>query len=253
MRSSCSSAAASTISAATTNSSSAATSTACFGTSSTSTCSPDPPMKSFLSARPARSEPGPGRDVRLYQSETAEILEGPEPLQARVMLFVIAGLFVSMLVLTLVMRVDRVVTSDWGQTVTVQPTIVLGALDQSIIKTINVKEGDRVAAGQVLATLDPTFTAADVGALRAQIASLDAQIARCKAELARQPFTMEADAATGATSYVALQREFYLQRKAQFDAQLRAYDEQVAQTKATIGKYQNDMARFGDRSRISQQ
>jgi HlyD family secretion protein len=209
-------------------------------------------MKLFRSVRPAPSEAEPGRELRLYQSETAEILEGPEPLQARLTLFVLFGLFVSVVLVSSVMRIDRVVSSLSGVTVTVEPTIVLGALDQSIIKTLDVREGDRVPRGQVVATLDPTFASADVGALRAQIASLDAQIARAKAELAQQPFTM-ADGAPGATSYVAMQRELYRQRKSQFDAQLHAYDEQIAQEKATIAKYQNDQARFGDRQRISSQ
>lgn len=208
-------------------------------------------MKLFRSVRPAPSEAeAADRELRLYQSETAEILEGPEPLQARLMLFVLFGLFVSMVLVAAVMRIDRVVSSQSGVIVTVEPTIVLGALDQSIIKTLDVKEGDRVAKGQVVATLDPTFASADVGALKAQIASLDAQIARAKAELAQQPFTMP-DGPPGTTSYVAMQRELYRQRKSQFDAQLHAFDEQIAQEKATIAKYQNDQARFGDRQRIS--
>ena len=78
------------------------------------------------------------------------------------------------------MRVDRVVTSSAGQIVTTEPTIVLQALDPSIIKTIDVQEGERVKRGQLLATLDPTFAAADVGAAQSQVASLNAQIARAR-------------------------------------------------------------------------
>ena len=51
-----------------------------------------------------------------------------------------------------------------------------------------MREGERVKAGDELATLDPTFAAADVEALKLQIASLDAQIARCEAELANRPY-----------------------------------------------------------------
>ena len=43
-------------------------------------------------------------------------------------------------------------------------------------------------AGQVLAQLDPTFAAADVGALAAQVASLQAQVSRLQAEADGQPF-----------------------------------------------------------------
>jgi len=211
-------------------------------------------MKSFLSVLQTRpSPPEPGRDVRIFQSETAEILSGPEPVQARITLFVLAGLFLTLTLVALTMRIDRVVTSTSGQMVTIEPTVVLGALDQSIIKSLDVREGQIVHQGDLLATLDPTFTTADVGALKAQVASLNAEIARCQAELAQKPFDMAPQADPVANSYIALQREYYLQRKAQYDAQMRSYNEQIAQLKATIAKYQADQARYGDRAKISKE
>jgi HlyD family secretion protein len=208
-------------------------------------------MKLFRSGRRPTPEADPQRDIRLYESETAEILNGPEPVQARVTLLVLAGIFASLILIAVVMKIDRVVNSTFGQIVTVEPTIVLGALDQSIIKTLNVKEGERVSRGQLLATLDPTFATADVGALRAQVASLDAQIARGKAELAQKPYDPPPNPDAGISGYNNLQRQYYLQRKAQFDAQVRSYNEQIGQYKATIAKFQNDEARYGDRAKVS--
>jgi membrane fusion protein, hemolysin D len=210
-------------------------------------------MTLFRSARPAPPELEAGRAVRIFQSETAEILDGPEPIQTHMTLLVLVGLFVSLLLVALCMRVDRVVSSSFGHIVTVDPTVVLGALDQSIIKTIDVREGQQVHKGQQLATLDPTFTTADVGALKAQVANYGAQIARCQAELAHKPFDMAPQSDPVANSYIAAQRQYYLQRKAQYDAQLRGYDEQMAQQKATLAKYVNDQARYGDRAKISKE
>ncbi|HEX3882038.1 MAG TPA: HlyD family type I secretion periplasmic adaptor subunit [Stellaceae bacterium] len=209
-------------------------------------------MKSFLSVRRAANDlVEPGKEIRLYQSETAEIIEGPDPVQAHVTLWVITGLFASMLLVAAVTRIDRVVNSTAGHIVTVDPTIVLGGLDQSLVKTIEVGEGQQVEAGQLLATLDPTFTTSDVDALKAQVANYAAEIARCKAELAQQPFNMAPTGSPGVAGYVALQRAYYDQRKAQFDAQVRSYDSQIGQQKATLAKYQNDAARYVDRSKIS--
>jgi len=210
-------------------------------------------MKLFPSSRPnaAPELATPGREVRVFQSETAEILEAAQPSQSLLSAFVLAGVFISLLLIAVCMRVDRVITSSAGEIVTVDPTVVLGALDQAIIKTIDVSEGQKVAKGELLATLDPTFTTADVGALKAQVASLDAQIARCRAELAQKPFDLAPASDPVANSYITTQRQYYLQRKAQFDAQVHTYNDQIAQYKATIAKYQNDQARYGDRAKIS--
>jgi hemolysin D len=198
-----------------------------------------------------RPEASPDRLIRLFQSETAEIREGPEPLQLRLTLYGLVSLVVSMIAISVLMPMDRIVTSIAGVVVTTEPIIVLQALDPSIIKTIDIQEGDRVKAGQLLSTLDPTLAAADVTALRLQIASLEAQIARCEAELAQQPFDPPPATQPGAAGYTALQKSYYDQRKAQFDAQIRANDEQIAQIRATIAKLRSDQARYDDRAKIS--
>lgn len=198
-----------------------------------------------------RHETSPDRMIRLFQSETSEICEGPEPVQLRLTLYVLSTFLASLIAVAALMQMDRVVTSTLGVVVTTKPTIVLQALDPSIIKSIDVQEGDRVKVGRLLATLDPTFAAADVSALRLQLASLDAQIARCEAEIAREPYHQANGAFPEAASYAALQQSFYDQRKAQFGAQLQADNEQVAQLQATITKLRNDETRYADRSKIA--
>ena len=101
-------------------------------------------------------------DVRRFQSETAEIREAQEPRWARITVHLLAALFVVAILGMCVTRVDRVVTSSGGKIVSTEPVSVYQALDPSIVKSIDVSEGDEVAAGQLLATLDPTFAAADV-------------------------------------------------------------------------------------------
>ena len=206
-------------------------------------------MGSFRLA-PMRHEQSSDPLIRVFQSETAEIREDPEPARLRLTLHLLAVLFFSLLAVSIFMPMDRVITSTAGQIVTIEPTIVLQALDPSIIKTLDVQPGERVKGGQLLATLDPTLTAADVTAATLQIASLDAEVARAEAELAREKF----DPAAGTTpqaAYLALQKEYFLQRKQQYDAQLHAYDEQIAQNRATIRKLKDDVAHYDDRVKIS--
>jgi hemolysin D len=210
-------------------------------------------MKSFRSDKTLRSDAPPEKVIRLFQSETGEIVEAPEPTGVRSTIYVLAALVVAVLVLSVVTRIDRVVTSTSGEIVTTQPTLVLQALDPSIIKTLNVREGERVNAGEVLATLDPTFATADVDALKLQVASLDAQVARCEAELSNLPYDPPPSADPSVGRYAQLQQTYYLQRKAQFDDQLRAYEAQMAQYTATAAKLQNDAALYTDRGRLARQ
>jgi hemolysin D len=208
-------------------------------------------MKSFRSG-PSSPNAAPDNLIRLFQSETAEILAAPEPRRVRATLWILSAMVVSLLAASSFTQLDRIVASK-GQIVTVQPTIVVQALDPSIIKTLEVHEGQRVKAGEVLATLDPTFASADVSALNLQLASLNAQIARSEAELAQRPFDPPASPDPAVTRYGELQKAYYLQRKAQLESQIRSYEEQMSQTKATIAKLQNNQARYGDRAKLAKE
>ena len=128
--------------------------------------------------------------VRQFQSETDAIREAPEPRWARITVLVLAGMLVSLIVIMVLTRMDRVITSQAGKIVPTQQVNVFQALDTSIIRSIDVHEGQRVAKGQLLATLDPTFASADVQQLKQQSASLEAQIARDRAELDQQPLDL---------------------------------------------------------------
>src|SRR5688500_18801282 len=124
--------------------------------------------------------------VRQFQSETDAIREAAEPLVARATLFVLLAFVISIGAILCLTRVDRVITSANGSIVPVGHVNVLQALDPSIIKTIDGREGEQVKPGQFLATLDATFTSADLAQAKLQIASLEAQAARDESELKQQ-------------------------------------------------------------------
>jgi len=202
-----------------------------------------------FASRLRRSTP-PDALIRIFQSETAEVREDPEPAQLRLTLHALAVLFIALLAVTVFMKMDRVITSNAGLIVTTEPTIVLQALDPSIIKSLDAQEGERVSRDQLLATLDPTFAAADVSAAKAQIAGLEAQIARAEAELDHRDFNPPLGSGPE-SAYLALQKNYFEQRKGQFEAQLLAYNEQIAQNQATIRKLKDDLDHYEDRVKIA--
>ena len=189
--------------------------------------------------------------IRRFQSETDAITEASNPQWARITVLTLAGLFVSVIVIMCLTKIDRVVTSAGGKLVSTERANVFQSLDPSIIKSINVHEGDEVQAGQVLATLDPTFAAADVKQLRQQVAGLRAQIARDEAQLNKHPLTLPPETDADALKSAAVQKEFYNQQVAQYKAQISSFDAKISQTQATIQKYQSDADRYQQREQIA--
>ena len=78
-------------------------------------------------------------------------------------------------------EVDRIVTAQ-GKLITTQPDVIIQTAVTTPIRTMLARFGDQVNAGDVLATLDPTFSAADLNLLRAKSAGLECKIARMTAE-----------------------------------------------------------------------
>lgn len=190
--------------------------------------------------------------VRQFQSETDAIREESEPIAARVTVYALTAFLVVCVGLMFLTKLDRIVSSQGGKIVPVDQVNVFQALDPSIIKSIAVREGEQVHAGQLLATLDPTFAAADVNQLKLQIVSLEAQIIRDEAELAKTPLKFPDRSDPDFKNYAALQMALYDQRMAQYNAQVQSYDAQISQTQATIKKLQGDEARYSQRNDVQE-
>lgn len=191
--------------------------------------------------------------IRQWQSETDAIREASEPTGARWTIFALAAMVVCLVGITPFMQLDRVVMSQSGKIVSAEGITTFQALDPSLIKSIDVREGQQVEKGQLLATLDPTFATADVSQLQQQIASLDAQIARAEAERDQKPLAFPPETSGQQAPYIALQRSLYAQRAAEVAASLRSFDEKIKTTEATIAKLQADQVRYQEREKISQQ
>ncbi len=190
--------------------------------------------------------------VRRFQSETDSIREAREPLVARITMFALAGLIAILVAISFLAHIDRVVTISQGKIVTKNELLtVFQALDTSLIKSIDVREGDQVKAGQLLATLDQTFANADVSQYKLQVANLEAQIARDQAELAGKPLTFAASTDPDLLKYQHLQQDYYDQHVAQYRAQINSYDAKVKQYQATIKKLEGDQRSYSERGDIA--
>ena len=201
----------------------------------------------------ARSSAQSLQVVRQWQSEVDAIAEAPPPGRARSAVWLLALMIVTLIGITPFVTVDRVVSSSSGKVVPVEPLSTFQVLDPSIIKSVDVREGQTVAKGQLLATLDATFAKADVSQLRQQLAGLNAEVARLTAEQDHQLLRFPAGGDPDAVPSETLQASLFGQRAAEYAAQMRSYDEKLKTTQATIAKLQNDVDRYASRQEITQQ
>jgi hemolysin D len=190
--------------------------------------------------------------IRQFQSETDAIREESSPRWARVTVLTLGAFLLSVVAIMCLTRLDRTITSDSGKIVSFQAVSVFQALDPSIIKSIDVREGDEVEDGQLLATLDATFAAADVKQLRLQIASLEDQIARDQALLNGSSLNFSPSPDPELRKYADMQKAYYDQQLLQYKAQVNSFDAKIAQGQATVVKLRADAARYEQRKDIAQ-
>ncbi|MHA6692438.1 HlyD family type I secretion periplasmic adaptor subunit [Devosia sp. A449] len=164
-----------------------------------------------------------------FQTDAIALEERRPPVVARLTLYIVASAICSGIAWASVSNIDEVVVAP-GKLSTSQPTLVMQPFETSIIRAITVKPGDIVRKGQLLATLDPTFSSSDAGQLKSHIANLTAQIARLRAEVDGRPYAPGA----GASSEAAMQEQLFRQRRLAYAARLTDFDAQIAQSQAVI-------------------
>jgi membrane fusion protein, hemolysin D len=180
-----------------------------------------------------------------FQMPSTAITSAQVPRSARGILWIIASMLAAILLAMGLIPIDRVVTAP-GRVVSRSPTLVLQALEAAIVRSIDVHEGQTVQAGQVLAQLDPTFAAADMGALAAQVSSLQAQVTRLRAEAEAQPFVY-----AGIDPNLALQAAIFGQRQAEYTFKLENYTQKINGIVSGIAKANSDSAGFNGRLEVA--
>jgi HlyD family secretion protein len=181
-----------------------------------------------------------------FQSPTTAIIAAPVSGAARGMIWMIGGMFAACVVAMWLIPIDRVVTAQ-GKVVSQRPMMVVQPLETSIVRSIDVTEGQSVHRGDVLAQLDPTFTSADVGALQAQVSSLQAEVERMRAEVEERPFQY-----SGVDPPMLLQAAIYTQRASERRFKLESYHQKIDALASTAARSATDATAFRERVIVAQ-
>jgi hemolysin D len=181
----------------------------------------------------------PDRRQRRREHETAflpaalEVMETPPSPIGRAIGATIIAVFCVAVIWASVGAVDMVATAP-GKIVPSGRTKIVQPFEAGVVRTIRVRDGASVKAGEVMIELDPTISASDVEHARSDLVGAELDVARLRAALARptdsaSEFTPPAGAGEG---LVETHRRFLTTQSTEHKARIAEIDGQLAQKAA---------------------
>lgn len=191
--------------------------------------------------KPAPEAAQPPHPFQDFLPDADAIEQRPLSGVSRWVLYALTGLIVCFLIWATVSEVDEIVIGR-GRLITTQPNLMVQPLEASIVQSLDVRVGQVVKKGQRLASLDPTFAAADESQLKGRLSSLQAQAERIEAELAGK-----GKRGTPGGADAQLQAEIQEEKAGNYRARLRKFEEDLARLAASQETNQRDQAALGAR------
>lgn len=136
------------------------------------------------------------------------------------------------LIWAIVGEIEEVAIAE-GKVIPSGYTKVIQAEDKGTVKAIHVKDGSKVAAGDVLIELDTTITAADLMNLKKEQAHLQLEISRLDAEFRDRPFRLP-EGLTASKEDIAYQTMLYESRKAAFRSKIAMAGQMLQQAQSAL-------------------
>jgi hemolysin D len=187
-----------------------------------------------------------GELIGAFESDTAAVFLRIAPTRESITMYVFATMLVLAIVLSCIVKLDRVVTSVTGIIVTSAGSLYVSPLNTAVIRSLNVKVGQVVKKGQALATIDPTFTQADLLQMQEHMASDEATVARERAELAIRPYQFSTT-----DKYQSVQGGIWLKRQAQYHSDLANFDGQISSVEAQMAQAKSDAEKYTKRLKLN--
>lgn len=171
----------------------------------------------------------------LPNAQAIEMREPPR--SSRLTLYALLALVLTAVVWATFSRMDKLVIGT-GRLVTPLSNLVVQPLEPGILKSIDVRIGQVVSKGAVLATLDPTFASADASQLGSRSDTLSLQVQRLETELKGK----SGIAMHGKNVQLQLQGNLLAERQSMYAARMRQFDETIQRLRASLVTNKQDQA-----------
>ena len=179
----------------------------------------------------------PRAEVRRRENEIAflpaalEITESPPSPIGRAIGASIIALFCVALAWASLGSVDIVATAT-GKIVPGGRTKLIQPFETGVVRAIQVRDGQRVKAGDVLIELDPTMTEADQERQKSDLLAAELEVARLRAALAADPLAAFRPPQNASAAEVEMHRQFLISQRAEQNAKLAEIERQLGQKEA---------------------
>jgi HlyD family secretion protein len=184
-----------------------------------------------------------------FLPDAQEIELTPLPLVARLTTITIISLLIFLILWACISDVDIVVNAR-GKLVSSGKDLTIAALNDSVIKTIDVKVGQIVKANEILVTLDPTFAVANESQMRFKHTRVLLVLDRLKSELNGKPFASSLDPSSA--EYIS-QKAILRERNDEYNAKLRSFDSKISEVQSNISSLEKQASTSSRQESISRE
>ena len=165
---------------------------------------------------------------------------------ARGITWVVVSLIAACTAAAALVPIDKVVTST-GKIVAKSATSVVQPLETAIVRAVNVREGQVVHKGDLLARLDPTFATSDASALQSQVASLQAEVSRLQAEGSGKAYRP-----LDGSPIALLQGAIFLQRQNERGFKMENYAQKISSLQSQVQRAMSDVSAYNERLKVAE-
>lgn len=158
-----------------------------------------------------------------------------EPLRARRLLRLAAGVLVLLVIWAYFAELDEVTRGE-ARVVPTSQVQIIQSVDGGVVEALLVREGQIVDAGQLLMRVDPTRFVSTMQESRAAQLSYQAKALRLEALTRGTPFNPPADLVREAPDIVAQELRLYESRRAEIGAQLYISQAQLSQRQQELNE-----------------
>ncbi len=184
-------------------------------------------------------------DIAACEPEAIWLETRKVPLPARTVMWLLCLLLAIGIAWACVAKVDRIVVAE-GKLVTTRPNVTLKPLENSLVREVLVRPGQRVKAGEVLISFDPTVNRAELHHQQQQHDSKLCEVLRLEAELSgAADYVLPEGLLAGKTA--SQQRQLFESRRAYVEGRERYFAQYIERYSKMAESLETSLAMYRER------